>query len=918
MEFTPASQNGIVPPTELLSLPSRFGILVSTTSTVYGKPILIKAVSDAAMYKTEPVVFKTYHNGTTSTLGTAQFSDTANAVLVLDTLNTGTHSIWAEWPGEGLYAPVTSINNPVTVTMAAGNILNATVEITITPNSGTVVEGEGDIDIEVFINTAIQLSGNIQFFNGNTQIGIVPILNNLAILQNVNLPAGTNNIRVVWPGATIGGTVYQGLSSSTSYTVLSGSPNGASVFVSINPTTGVAQEGNVTLTATLNSSTVYPGRVYFSVNGEPLLYGELSNNVATVTARNVYNSGTYAITALWDGNQTSHPRYVQKSTSTNWTVVPRATLPALNFSVTPSPTSSRIETTFSANFNTSTSIDGIISFIEQGGDVIGTAQLVNNSAVFKTSSLTTGTKIVYAYFPGSIVEPKYFPVTSNTQTLVVTSGLNIYAPLNLTITPVNKISSEYVIDEPVNFTSKITTSTTLTNVVKVFSNNRYKTESAWVRNTTTSTSTFSSTGTYDIFSYWVGDVINGTPYEGKYSTVTSITVVDRATMPYNLILRSSQNPNTSTTGSSITFTVTATTSSYLSGNVEFKIDDIWLTTDPYWDNVVFYSGFETWGPQGYSQLYLDYPPDLQEEGFRYYSIDNYPQRATYYGFNEKNRSESFQTNSQNPINLYPKITNFDKKYGRSSLFKTTATYMTMTLSPASNFTFGTGDWTVEFWAKIQDNTGSAYYNNNYGVITLNAATGGSQGEYGGDWCLFSRQFESGNPVAKWKATWFNSSPFVSVGTTYSHSTVLNPDEWYHIAFTRKSGVLYISVNGQVENKGSYTKNIIGPNNGTWFIGNTGVGAEHYGKYYLDDVKITKGVGKYTQNFTPSFKPQITQTLPALIGTGTFVNGVASVNYPTATVSTGTYTISAHWLGTDVTPKFYPKDAINTVSQRIIR
>jgi hypothetical protein len=587
MEFTPASQNGIIPPTELLSLPSKFGVFISSTSSIYGKTILIKAISDAAMYKTEPVTFKTYYNGTTSTLGTAQFVDTANAVLVVNNISTGTHSIWAEWPGEGLYAPVTSKNNPVPLVMAAGYDLPGTLEVTITPTSGTVVEGEGQIDIEAFMNTAVQVTGNIQFYQGNRFLGSVPITNNIAILQNVDLRAGTSTVTVSWNGATIGGTNYQGLSTTASYTVLRGSTAGGQLTISVTPTQAVKQEGDITLTATLNSSTIYPGLVYFSVDDAPLLYGELVNNQATVTARNIYTTGTYALTALWDGNQTGHPRYIEKTTSTNWTVVERATIPSLSLNVSPNPSAFKIETTFVATLNTTTSIDGIVGFYEQGVGQIGTAALVNNQALFKTSSLTTGTKIVYAYFAGSTVEPKYFPVTSNTQTLVVNAGLSIGAPINLTVAPVSTIApGQYVVDEPVRFTSRITTSTVLTNNVKVFGNNRYKTESTWVNNSATTTTTFSSTGSIDVFTYWVGATIGGKFYEGFASSSTTITVQERATLPYNLILRSSQNPQA--TGGIVTYTVTATTSTQLTGSVEFYKDSVLMGTSTFQAGVASY------------------------------------------------------------------------------------------------------------------------------------------------------------------------------------------------------------------------------------------------------------------------------------------------------------------------------------------
>jgi hypothetical protein len=577
MEFTPASQNGIIPPTELLSLPSRFGVLVSTTSTVYGRPVVIKAVSDAAMYKTEPVSFYTRLNGGSATLlGTSTFIDTVSAVYVA-TLATGTNEIYATWPGEGLYAPVSTSLDPVTVTMAAGYTLPGTMEITITPASGTRVVGEGAIDIEAFVNTAVQLTGNMLFYQGARQIGSIPIVNNIAVLQNADLRAGTNDIRIVWGGATIGGTTYQGISTSTSYTVLRGTTIPGNMTLTVSPTTATQYEGDITLTAAISTTTNLVGTVYFSIGDTPLLYAPMVDNSATIIVPNNYATGAYTMTALWDGNQSSHPRYIEKTATASFTTIERATLPAPTLTITPNPSAFKIETTFGATFNTSTSVTGNVSFIEEGVGVIGTAALVNNTAVLKTSSLTTGTKVVYAYYPGSTVEPKYFPVSSNTQTLVVNAGISIGRPINLTVKPDSVIqTTQFVVNEPIRFISTISTSTVLINNVKIFANNRYRTESPWVANVANTTTTITSTGTFDVYSYWVGGTIGGKDYEGFASSSTTITVQERATFPYNLILRSSQNPQS--TGGVTTFTVTATTSTQLTGSVEFYKDSVILGT----------------------------------------------------------------------------------------------------------------------------------------------------------------------------------------------------------------------------------------------------------------------------------------------------------------------------------------------------
>ena len=57
MNFEPASQNGVIPITDYKTKDSDFMVGVSSTSTVAGQPVVLKAISNAAMYKTVPVTF---------------------------------------------------------------------------------------------------------------------------------------------------------------------------------------------------------------------------------------------------------------------------------------------------------------------------------------------------------------------------------------------------------------------------------------------------------------------------------------------------------------------------------------------------------------------------------------------------------------------------------------------------------------------------------------------------------------------------------------------------------------------------------------------------------------------------------------------------------------------------------------------
>ena len=73
------------------------------------------------------------------------------------------------------------------------------------------------------------------------------------------------------------------------------------------------------------------------------------------------------------------------------------------------------------------------------------------------------------------------------------------------------------------------------------------------------------------------------------------------------------------------------------------------------------------------------------------------------------------------------------------------------------------------------------------------------------------------------------------------------NQWNHVAAVRKDGVITLYLNGEA--KASGTKDIIYHRNAPLTIGNAAL-AGHPFSGYIDDARITKGVARYTANFTP--------------------------------------------------------------------
>lgn len=143
-------------------------------------------------------------------------------------------------------------------------------------------------------------------------------------------------------------------------------------------------------------------------------------------------------------------------------------------------------------------------------------------------------------------------------------------------------------------------------------------------------------------------------------------------------------------------------------------------------------------------------------------------------------------------------------------------------TPASDFTFGTGDFTIEFAHRTPASLASFYF-----PLDFRSASGDVKPcfLYNGAWQYYTAG---------------------SVRITGSPATV---NTWYRIAYSRVSGVGRLFVNGTQQgsnyvDSNNYVQcraiiNGAGDNPGT-FGANT----------WWDELRITKGIGRYTTNYIP--------------------------------------------------------------------
>ena len=152
----------------------------------------------------------------------------------------------------------------------------------------------------------------------------------------------------------------------------------------------------------------------------------------------------------------------------------------------------------------------------------------------------------------------------------------------------------------------------------------------------------------------------------------------------------------------------------------------------------------------------------------------------------------------------------------------------LSLKDNNLFVLGTGDFTIECW------------------LYLNSVSPTYQGIFEG------RPSNGAYPtfvMAGAALCWYTNTAFqINAGN-------LSINTWYHVAVTRSSGSTKIFVNG-TQGGSTYSDS-------TNYISRTdpligGLFDGYYLNGYIDDLRITKGVARYTANFTPPAEPFMTQ------------------------------------------------------------
>ena len=246
-----------------------------------------------------------------------------------------------------------------------------------------------------------------------------------------------------------------------------------------------------------------------------------------------------------------------------------------------------------------------------------------------------------------------------------------------------------------------------------------------------------------------------------------------------------------------------------------------------------------------------------------------------------NNSTTFVDGSASPYTLTPtgdiKWSNADAKFGTTSILTdNTGDYLTV-VSPAANLDFGTGDFTVDLWIKP---TGT--HETWDGICEIGAHNIGAAGY--GVW---------------WDANGMIRTHFGAT-TVDSGNGAIALNAWQHIASVRNGTAYNLYVNGVSVASATNSTSLAVASNGVKLL-TTVHQVDRSWAGYTDAFRISKGIARWTANFTPPTAPPDAGGLDmTLVSNATTANSAPTKGDIVMTYTDGAGTAV---LNTDLTAEF---------------
>lgn len=210
-----------------------------------------------------------------------------------------------------------------------------------------------------------------------------------------------------------------------------------------------------------------------------------------------------------------------------------------------------------------------------------------------------------------------------------------------------------------------------------------------------------------------------------------------------------------------------------------------------------------------------------------------------------NNSITFQDGSPLPIPVTPlngaRISNAVVRNDGAALLLESGGVLSVAHAPGLNLV--EGDFTVELWV---------YKTDSRAVFILD------------------KDGAAGSAYAQWSLLCVGGKLQFRIGTaslvgfqTGTCATDVPLNQWSHLAFTRSGTTLRLFVGGVLDGAGTFTQSVSMVDGGRpLLIGNSSGQADWFGGY-MDDIRVTKGVARYTASFTPPARlgasPQFVET-----------------------------------------------------------
>lgn len=361
----------------VLALPSSLNLSLSTTSSAWGTPVTLTALTTPA--QATGVVQFFAEGGLLDSVPL----NAGRATLSVNQLGVGTSSITARYQGDARYAPADSPARALTINRAASST-NLALSTT-SAEFGRLVTFTATI-------TPTKAPGVVVFRDGATVLGQENLINGSASWSSSSLGLGSHSITAEYLGDP---NVFGSTSLTAALDIVP-----ATTTLALAAPAQVGYNGTIRLTATATSAAgVVVGKARFEEGGVSLGEADLVNGIATLDLPGQRLApGAHVVRAVFDGGGGFK---ASASSTQNITVQqPITTTAQLTSTVGPVVVGLGSTIEFTARIQaTSGSPTGVVEF-RDGANLLQSIPLQNGVAKFVSSNLSVGAHAIVAKYLG--------------------------------------------------------------------------------------------------------------------------------------------------------------------------------------------------------------------------------------------------------------------------------------------------------------------------------------------------------------------------------------------------------------------------------------------------------------------------------------------------------------------------------------